>query len=170
VLGVGEAAQLLCAGDTTIGRDSEPLAYGDAITAGPLRCESAQSGITCRDVESGQGFSISREAYQLFRTVLCYLVEREAGGTVRAGQEYRCVALAFSSPSPALCGSHHFTQCSCSRVDGTGVLRPTQTAGWEGERRTISRHLAKSIAERCRLIKADGDSIQSGSVICRRGA
>jgi hypothetical protein len=26
VLGVGEAAELLCAGDTTIGRDSEPLA------------------------------------------------------------------------------------------------------------------------------------------------
>ncbi len=66
VLGVGEAAELLCAGDTTMGRDSEPLAYGDAITAGPLRCESAQSGITCRDVESGHGFSISREAYQLF--------------------------------------------------------------------------------------------------------
>ena len=66
VLGVGEAADLLCAGDTTIGRDSEPLAYGDAITAGPLRCESAESGITCRDVESGHGFSISREAYQLF--------------------------------------------------------------------------------------------------------
>jgi hypothetical protein len=66
VLGVGEAAQFLCAGDTTIGRDSEPLAYGDAITAGPIRCESAQSGITCRDVESGHGFSISREAYQLF--------------------------------------------------------------------------------------------------------
>jgi hypothetical protein len=66
LLGVGESAQLLCAGDTTIGSDSEPLAYGDAITAGPLRCESAQSGITCRDVESGHGFSISREAYQLF--------------------------------------------------------------------------------------------------------
>jgi hypothetical protein len=31
-----------------------------------LRCESAQSGITCRDVESGHGFSISRGAYQLF--------------------------------------------------------------------------------------------------------
>ena len=30
--------------------------------------------------------------------------------------------------------------------------------------------LAKSIAERCRLTEADGDSIQSGSVICRRGA
>ena len=66
VLGVGEAAQLICTGDTTIGRNTEPLAYGDAITAGPIRCESAQSGITCRDVESGHGFSISREAYQLF--------------------------------------------------------------------------------------------------------
>ena len=66
VLGVGEAAEILCAGDTTIGRDGEPLAYGDAITTGLLRCESAQSGITCRDVESGHGFSISREAYHLF--------------------------------------------------------------------------------------------------------
>jgi hypothetical protein len=42
------------------------LPYGDAITAGPMRCESAQSGITCRDVESGHGFSISREAYRIF--------------------------------------------------------------------------------------------------------
>lgn len=66
VLGVGKTARLLCAGDTTLGGDSEPLAYGDVITAGPMRCESAESGITCRDVESGHGFSISREAYQLF--------------------------------------------------------------------------------------------------------
>ncbi len=66
VLDVDEGAQLICAGDTTLGRHSEPLAYGDAITAGPLRCESAESGITCRDGDSGRGFSISREAYQLF--------------------------------------------------------------------------------------------------------
>ncbi len=66
VLGVGEPAEFVCAGDTTAGRNSEPLAYGDAITAGPIRCESAQSGITCRDAEAGHGFAISREAYQLF--------------------------------------------------------------------------------------------------------
>jgi hypothetical protein len=66
LVGAGKPARFLCAGDTTIGSGGGPLAYGDAITAGRLRCESAQSGITCRDVESGHGFSISREAYQLF--------------------------------------------------------------------------------------------------------
>jgi hypothetical protein len=65
-IGAGKPARVVCAGDTTIGSGGEPLAYGDAIAAGPMRCESAQSGITCRDVESGHGFSISREAYRLF--------------------------------------------------------------------------------------------------------
>ena len=46
--------------------DGSPLPYGESITAGVLRCDSAESGITCRDTETGQGFSISREAYQLF--------------------------------------------------------------------------------------------------------
>ena len=32
----------------------------------PLRCDSVEPGITCRDTQTGQGFSISREAYQLF--------------------------------------------------------------------------------------------------------
>ena len=49
-----------------MGAAGEPLAYGEAITAGPMRCESAESGMTCRDVGTGHGFSISREAYQLF--------------------------------------------------------------------------------------------------------
>jgi hypothetical protein len=66
LIGVGQPAEFLCAGDTTIGSGGEPLAYGEAITAGPMRCESAESGMTCRDVGSGRGFSISREAYQLF--------------------------------------------------------------------------------------------------------
>jgi hypothetical protein len=65
-IGAGKPARVVCAGDTTMGSGGEPLAYGDAIAAGQMRCESAQSGITCRDVESGHGFSISREAYQLF--------------------------------------------------------------------------------------------------------
>jgi hypothetical protein len=65
-IGVGKPARVVCAGDTTIGSGGEPLAYGDAIAAGPMRCVSAQSGITCSDVESGNGFSISREAYRLF--------------------------------------------------------------------------------------------------------
>ena len=46
--------------------DARPLPYGESITAGPMSCESAESGITCRDAESGTGFTISREAYTLF--------------------------------------------------------------------------------------------------------
>jgi hypothetical protein len=62
---IGEPAQFVCAGDTARA-GGEPLPYGQALLAGPIRCESAQSGITCRDVESGYGFSISRETYRFF--------------------------------------------------------------------------------------------------------
>ncbi|MGV0743369.1 DUF6636 domain-containing protein [Mycolicibacterium sp. XJ870] len=70
-IGIGEPAQFVCAGDTArvlppYGGAGEPLPYGEAIAAGPMRCESAESGMTCRDIGSGRGFSISREAYQLF--------------------------------------------------------------------------------------------------------
>jgi len=55
----GGGAEFVCVGDSVLGQ-------GESIAAGPLRCESAGSSITCRDVESGQGFSMSREAYELF--------------------------------------------------------------------------------------------------------
>jgi hypothetical protein len=58
-------AQFLCAGDSAHGSDI-PLAYGNTITAGPMQCDSAESGITCRNVVTRHGFSISRAAYQLF--------------------------------------------------------------------------------------------------------
>jgi hypothetical protein len=61
----GERAQFVCAGDTAFGPDAI-LPYGESISAGPLRCESTEAGITCRDVRTADGFSISREAYQLF--------------------------------------------------------------------------------------------------------
>jgi hypothetical protein len=61
----GEQAQFVCAGDTAFGAD-EVLPYGESITAGMLRCESAESGITCRDTKTGRGFEISRGAYRLF--------------------------------------------------------------------------------------------------------
>jgi hypothetical protein len=64
-LAPGEQAQFVCAGDTAFGAD-EVLPYGQSITAGALRCESAQTEMTCRDVPTGHGFSISREAYRLF--------------------------------------------------------------------------------------------------------
>jgi hypothetical protein len=61
----GGPAQFVCAGDTVFGPD-EVLPYGESITADRVRCENAESGITCLDTESGHGFSISREAYRLF--------------------------------------------------------------------------------------------------------
>jgi hypothetical protein len=64
-LAPGEQAQFVCAGDTAFGPD-EVLPYGESITAGVLRCESAEPGITCRDIETGHGFSISLKAYRVF--------------------------------------------------------------------------------------------------------
>jgi Family of unknown function (DUF6636) len=64
-LSLGGPAEFVCAGDTAFGPD-EVLPYGSSITAGALRCDSADSGFTCRDVESGHGFSISRAEYKLF--------------------------------------------------------------------------------------------------------
>lgn len=61
----GEPASFVCAGDTAFGPD-EVLPYSHAITAGPLRCESANSGITCRDADTGHGFTLALQAYQLF--------------------------------------------------------------------------------------------------------
>lgn len=61
----GEKAAFVCAGDTALG-GGEPLAYGRSISAGALQCDSAESGITCRDVETWHGFSIAREAYRVF--------------------------------------------------------------------------------------------------------
>lgn len=61
----GQPSSFVCAGDTAFGPD-EVLPYGEAITAGPLRCESANSGITCRDEDTGHGFTLAFKAYQLF--------------------------------------------------------------------------------------------------------
>ena len=61
----GKPAQVVCAGDTAYNQNSI-LGYGESITAGVLRCTSAESGVTCRDLQSGHGFTISRQAYQLF--------------------------------------------------------------------------------------------------------
>jgi len=61
----GGRAEFVCAGDSVLG-EGGALADGESIGAGPLRCESEESSIACRDVDSGRGFSMSREAYQLF--------------------------------------------------------------------------------------------------------
>lgn len=65
ILSASGDARFVCAGDTALGY-GETLAYGSSIAAGTLMCDSAESGITCRDTVSEHGFAISRQAYQLF--------------------------------------------------------------------------------------------------------
>ena len=64
-LSVGGPAEFVCAGDTVFGPDNV-LPYDEWVTAGSLRCDSAVDGITCRDLGTGHGFSLSRQAYRLF--------------------------------------------------------------------------------------------------------
>lgn len=61
----GRPAEFICAGGDTP-RASTQLGDRDSITAGALRCESAATGITCRDTKTRHGFVLSREAYHLF--------------------------------------------------------------------------------------------------------
>jgi len=61
----GGAPAFVCAGDTAL-EGGPPLDYGESIAAGLLRCESEQSGMTCRDIETGRGFTLSQERYELF--------------------------------------------------------------------------------------------------------
>jgi uncharacterized protein DUF6636 len=61
----GERAAFVCAGDTALG-GGEPLDYGQSVSAGLMQCDSAESGITCRDTKTGHGFTIAREEYQVF--------------------------------------------------------------------------------------------------------
>ncbi len=42
------------------------LPYGSAILVGVLRCDSAATGVTCRNTSTGHGLTMSREAYSIF--------------------------------------------------------------------------------------------------------
>ena len=58
-------AQPRCAGDTAYDQNAEVLEYGDAWAKGGFSCQSAQTGLTCRNQE-GHGFSLSREHWAQF--------------------------------------------------------------------------------------------------------
>ena len=62
----GGRAAFGCAGDTALMPDGTALAYGQSISTGVLQCDSAESGITCRDTTTGHCFASAREAYQGF--------------------------------------------------------------------------------------------------------
>ena len=61
-----DRAGLTCAGDTLLGAATETLAYGTGRQAGDIRCESAASGLTCRNDKSGHGFTLAAAVYTTF--------------------------------------------------------------------------------------------------------
>lgn len=64
-LSSGAEAEFVCAGDTALGA-GEPIPYGASIASGLLRCESERSGMTCLDVETGRGFTLAQQGYEIF--------------------------------------------------------------------------------------------------------
>lgn len=60
----GGSPEFVCAGDTALG-GGDPLPYGQSIGAGLLRCDSAEAGMTCTDTETGRGFTLSIQSYEL---------------------------------------------------------------------------------------------------------
>jgi len=61
----GDSVGFVCAGDTTLGAPTT-LAYGSASQRGRFLCESEEAGITCTNVDTGEGFFLSRESYRIF--------------------------------------------------------------------------------------------------------
>ena len=59
-LGSGRA-QFVCAGDTALDPNAFVLAYDTAVRAGDLVCVSTPAYLTCRNVATGHGFSLSKE-------------------------------------------------------------------------------------------------------------
>lgn len=46
--------------------ESLALPYGSSITYREMACDSTEDGMTCRSLESGHGFRLSRSDYELF--------------------------------------------------------------------------------------------------------
>jgi hypothetical protein len=60
----GRAAPV-CAGDTVAMPGAPILDYGRSVTAGGITCTSAQSGMTCVNLD-GRGFKVARARQSLF--------------------------------------------------------------------------------------------------------
>jgi hypothetical protein len=52
--------------DTVFDPDAKPLAYGKSTTFGRLKCTSRTTGITCKSLRSGHGFSVSTSRQRVF--------------------------------------------------------------------------------------------------------
>jgi hypothetical protein len=86
---VAKTAGSTCAGDTVIdtasvdsvyvswSKPSDPivtvydlklvaLPYGSSLAVGSFRCDSASTGVTCKNTATGHGFTMAREAYSIY--------------------------------------------------------------------------------------------------------
>jgi hypothetical protein len=60
-----EEATFTCAGDTVLG-GKEQLPYGRSVRAGDFTCSSDSKAMRCENTESGHGFTLAVEQYNLF--------------------------------------------------------------------------------------------------------
>ncbi|MDQ1288643.1 MAG: hypothetical protein QG622_2209 [Actinomycetota bacterium] len=56
---------LVCAGDSVL-EGTTIVAYGSGVRSGAYECVSLKLGVTCKDTDSGHGFTLSRDAYAIF--------------------------------------------------------------------------------------------------------
>ena len=57
---------MICAGEQWSGPDMPVLEYGQTTTGGSIACVSSITDMRCTDLDTGHGFKIAREAYELF--------------------------------------------------------------------------------------------------------
>ena len=60
-----EEATFTCAGDTVLGA-TEVLPYGRSLQSGKFVCDSSSTQIRCENTDSGHGFTLSVQQYNLF--------------------------------------------------------------------------------------------------------
>lgn len=60
-----EEASFTCAGDTVLGAENK-LEYGKSLRAGDFTCSSSSTAMRCENTESGHGFTLAVEQYNLF--------------------------------------------------------------------------------------------------------
>lgn len=63
---LGDDAFFACVGDVRIYRQPEEVSYGSEVERGRYACAVEETGVTCRNADTGAGFSISRSRYELF--------------------------------------------------------------------------------------------------------
>jgi hypothetical protein len=59
-------AGFVCANDTTLDDSAPVLDYGDRISKGDMRCSSKTKGMRCVNLDTKDGFFLSRETVRLF--------------------------------------------------------------------------------------------------------